>query len=175
MKSLLGTLFALSLVLSGARISGQQPTRLTGPSGEGRHIPPSFTLPDLDGKVVKSTDLKSRVFILDFWATWCVPCIAEIPMFNRLHENYARRGLRLVGVAVQSGWVKDVKPHVTRHKMKYTVLIGNDETVEDFNVIAFPTTYVVSQDWKVYKKYIGATPGKEAKLQQDLESLLAHP
>lgn len=96
-------------------------------------------------------------------------------MFNKLHEKYASRGLRMIGIAVQSGWAKDVKPHVANHKMKYTILVGNDEMVEQFGVLAFPTTYVVTQDWKIYKKYIGATPGKEVKLQRDIETLLARP
>ncbi len=176
MKSLLLGVLALSLVLPGPSVSGQRRLTLSARgerTGE-RCTPGTFTLSDVDGKVIRSSELHGRVFILDFWATWCGPCIAEIPMYNRLHEKYGSQGLRIVGVAVQSGWAKDVKPQVAKHQIEYPVLVGNDETVEDFDVVAFPTTLVITQDWKIYKKYVGTTPGKDASLRRDIETLLAH-
>src|SRR5262245_65170406 len=67
---------------------------------------PEFRLTDLAGKEFRSSQLKGSVVVLDLWATWCEPCIADIPMFNRLQEKYAERGLKVVGIAVQSGQVR---------------------------------------------------------------------
>jgi hypothetical protein len=58
--------------------------------------------------------------------------------------------------------------------MKYTVLVGNDAVVDGFGgLVGFPTTFVVTQDWKIYKKYMGALPDKDARLRRDVEKLLA--
>jgi peroxiredoxin len=134
---------------------------------------PDFRLPDLNDQQASSADLKGSVIVLDFWGTWCEPCIAEIPTFNKLHEKYRSRGLKMIGITVQSGWAEDIKPYVDKYKIKYPVLVGNDDIVEQYEVIAFPTTYLIGKDFKVYKKYTGALPDKEAELERDIEKLLA--
>jgi thiol-disulfide isomerase/thioredoxin len=111
--------------------------------------------------------------VLDFWATWCLPCIAEIPSLNRLQEKYASRGVKVVGVALASGEADEVKPFVGKNKMKYTVLMGDDDQVYDLNVVAFPTTYLVTRDMKVFRKYLGAGPRKSAELEADIQKLLS--
>ena len=140
-------------------------------SGQGVSIgspAPEFKLPDLNGKEFKSSQLKGSIVVLDLWATWCEPCVADIPMFNRLHEKFASRGVKVVGVAVESGWAKDIKPHVTKHSIKYSVLVGNEKIIEQYQMIGFPTTYLIGTDGKIVKKYIGTIPDTEAQKEADL-------
>lgn len=132
----------------------------------------SFSLPDLRGKRTKSTDLESSIVVLDFWATWCEPCIGEIPTFNQLQEKYSPKGVRVIGLAVQSGWARDIKRFATKYKMRYPILVGTDDTVGDFDVIAFPTTYVIAPGWKVFKKYAGTYPDKGNDIERDINTLL---
>lgn len=134
---------------------------------------PPINLQDFEGKSFSSDQFKGNIILLDFWATWCVPCIAEIPTFNRLQEKYAGRGVKVVGVALASGDAAEVKPFVERNKMKYTVLMGDDDQVYDLNVVAFPTTYLVTRDMKVFRRYIGASPKKAAEMEADIQKLLA--
>ncbi len=133
---------------------------------------PAFSLPRLNGQIVHSQELKDNIVVLDFWATWCAPCVSEIPAFNKLQAKYASRGVRVVGLAVQSGWASDIRKFLARHKMRYTVLVGNDQTVTDFEAIGFPTTYLVAPGWKVYKKYSGPQENKVAEIERDIQTLL---
>ena len=133
---------------------------------------PGLSLPTLEGQKLGSQDLKNNIVVLDFWATWCQPCVGEIPAFNSLQDKYASHGVKVIGLAVQSGWPRDIRKFATKYKMRYTILVGNDDTVADFDVINFPTTYIIGPGWKVYKKYSGTYAGKSAEIERDIEALL---
>ena len=141
--------------------TGQQPVPLA-----------EISLRKLDGKILRSEDLKDRIVVLDFWATWCENCVSEIPEFNKLEKEYSSRGVIVIGLAVQSGWASDIQKFVKQYNMRYIVLVGNDDTVSDFGVISFPNTYVIGPGWKVYKKYSGVSETKAADIRRDIETLL---
>jgi len=134
---------------------------------------PALKLQDLNGKTIPADQFKGNIIVLDFWATWCVPCIAEIPALNQLQEKYGDKGVQVVGVALASGEAAEVKPFVGKNKIKYTIVMGDDDQVYDLNVVGFPTTYLVTRDMKVFRKYIGAGAKKAAELEADIKTLLA--
>jgi len=144
-----------------ATAAGQQPDSV-----------PQFSLSQLDGRTLRSEDLKDKIVVLDFWATWCENCVSEIPEFNKLEEEYSSRGVKVIGLAVQSGWASDIQKFVKQYNMRYTVLVGNDDTVSDFGVISFPNTYLIGPGWKLYKKYSGVSETKAADIRRDIETLL---
>jgi len=131
-----------------------------------------FSLPKLDGQTLQSQDLKDNIVVLDFWATWCENCVGEIPAFNKLQEKYSSKGVKVIGMAVQSGWASDIQKFAVQYKMRYTILVGNDDTVTDFGIISFPATYVIAPGWKLYKKYSGSPENKNANIERDIEALL---
>lgn len=142
-------------------VAGQEPVSL-----------PEFSLPTLKGQMVTSQELKNSIVVLDFWATWCEACVSEIPAFNKLEKEYNSRGVKVIGLAVQSGWANDIRKFAKRYKMRYTLLVGNDDSVSDFGVISFPATYVIAPGWKLHKKYLGVSETKAADIQRDIETLL---
>jgi peroxiredoxin len=153
------TLILVCILFAGA--AGQQPNSV-----------PQFSLPQLDGRTLRSDELKENIVVLDFWATWCENCVSEIPEFNKLEKEYSSRGLKVIGLAVQSGWASDIQKFVKQYNMRYTILVGNDDTVSDFGVISFPNTYVIGRGWKLYKKYSGVSDTKAADIRRDIETLL---
>ena len=166
-------LAGLALAAPALPIHSSQSAGATLSTAEELKALPPITLQDFNGKAFNADRLKGSIVVLDFWATWCVPCLAEIPTLNRLQDKYRGRGVRVVGVTLASGDAKDVKPFIGRNKMKYTVLMGDDDQTYDFNVVAFPTTYLVTRDLKVYRRYLGAGPRKAAQVEADLRKLLA--
>ncbi len=133
---------------------------------------PEFSLQTLRGHKVSSQELKDSIVVLDFWATWCEGCITEIPAFNRLERKYGTRGVKVIGLAVQSGWAKDIRKFARRYNIRYALLVGNDDTVSEFGVMSFPATYVIAPGWKLHKKYLGVSDIKAAEIQRDIEMLL---
>src|SRR5437879_170089 len=141
-------------------------------AGQERKPLQEFSLPKLNGQSLRSQQLKDNIVVLDFWATWCEACISEIPAFNKLEKEYSSRGVKVIGLAVQSGWASDIRKFVRHYNMRYTVLVGNDDTVSDFGVISFPNTYLIGPGWKLYKKYSGVSETKAADIRRDIETLL---
>jgi cytochrome c biogenesis protein CcmG/thiol:disulfide interchange protein DsbE len=169
MKLFFALAIAIGLVSCGSR------TADVGSKGgiDPAHAAPEFDLENIAGGTTKAADLKGKVAIIDIWATWCEPCISEIPKFNKLHEEYRSKGVQVVGITVLSPH-DQIKPATKEYGMTYTVLVGNDEVVDGFGgVIGWPTTFVVTKDWKIYKKYIGALPDKQTRIKQDIEKLLS--
>ena len=149
MKTLLALLMAFALQVGGSA--------------------PPFRLNDLAGKAFSSAQLKGSLTVLDVWATWCEPCIDEIPMFNRLHTKYSRNGIKVIGIAVQSGSAKDIDAHVGKLGVKYPILVGTDRTVEEYVEVGFPVTYLIAPDGTIAKKYVGAWSDKEKGKEEDIE------
>jgi len=164
-------MLALALALSGCSPALNVPDS----AGTGKGPAPDFELENIAGGKTAAMELKGKVLVVDFWATWCEPCIAEIPKFNKIAEEYKGKDVQIVGITVESA--RDtIKPKVIETGMRYTVLVGNDAVVDGFGgLIGFPTTFVVTKDWKIYKKYMGALPDKDVRIRKDIEKLLETP
>jgi len=119
-----------------------------------------FTMKDMDGKGVSLADYKGKVILLDFWATWCVPCKYEIPSFVKLQEQYAKDGLQVIGVSVDDT-VEKLRPFVKEYKMNYPVLqgLGHDDVQEAYGPIwGIPISILISRDGKICTKHAGLPP-----------------
>ncbi|MFQ5641543.1 MAG: TlpA disulfide reductase family protein [bacterium] len=114
-----------------------------------------FKAIDLHGKPFTALRLKGKTVLLDFWAVWCAPCIAAFPTLTKLNRDLKDQNFQVVGVAVYSGTHEDVRTFLEKHKLDYTVVVGDEDLAGRFGVIGFPTYFLISPDGTVQKKYVG--------------------
>ncbi len=158
---------------------GSNLTRLTLDPGA---TAPAFVVTRLDGSTLGSTDLEGKIIVVDFWATWCAPCLTEIPHYNSLHEEYAGQGVEMLGITLQSGSSEQVSEWISRpirvgtqeFSLDYPVVMGNADIEASWGPIyGFPMTYLVDSEWKIRKKWLGAVANKSEQLRYLIDELLA--
>ena len=115
---------------------------------------PNFTLEDLNGKNVKLSDFKGKVVIINFWATWCPPCKAEIPDFIELYKTYQKKGLVILGIALDNK--EKVVKFVKDNGINYPILMGNQEVSNLYGGISgIPTSFVVDRKGIIKNVFVG--------------------
>ena len=130
-----------------------------------------FTMKDVDGNQVSLASYKGKVVLLNFWATWCGPCKAEIPGFVRLQEKY-RDQLVIVGYSVDDTAEK-AKAYAAEYKMNYPILLGEGrEDVQDAYgpIWGIPASFIISKDGKVCRKHMGIAP--KAVFEKEVVALM---
>ena len=132
---------------------------------------PAFALPTLAGDTLRLADLEGQVVVLNFWATWCAPCRAEIPDLNHLHTELAPEGLTVVGVALEESR-EVVAPFAASFGIAYPVALDDGALAADLGgVWGLPTTFVLDRQGRVVHRVIGLFPTEA--MRPTLHTLLA--
>ncbi len=119
-------------------------------------VAPDFSVIDLEGKVVRLSDLRGQPVIVNFWATWCPPCRAEIPAFIDLQRKYGPQGLRIVGIAMDDGGHDVVARYAQAHGINYVVALPNPDVVQRYGgVDNLPTTFYIGRDGRIVQSVTG--------------------
>jgi thiol-disulfide isomerase/thioredoxin len=146
----------------------------TAPDSSGARPAPSFDLPAVGGGRVSLASLKGKVVVLDMWATWCGPCIAEMPDYAEFARKNQPRGVEVVGIVFASGEPQEVQDFVREHRIPYRQLLGPDELLDSYGANSgFPTTFVIDAQGMIRLKLLGAVPQKFEKLQKAVDEALA--
>ncbi len=130
-----------------------------------------FTLPTLDGKQLSLSTYKGKVVLLNFWATWCGPCKAEIPGFVELQQQY-KDDLVVVGLSVDDPADK-AKAFADQYKVNYPIVLGlgRDDIQDAYGPIyGIPASFLISRDGKVCRRHLGIAP--KAQFEREIKALL---
>jgi len=143
-------------------------------AGEVGSAAPTWKLRTVEGVEVSSTDLAGKVVVVDFWATWCPPCRAEIPGFIELQKKYGNDGLVIVGISVDQGGAGVVKKFVAENKVSYQIVLADDGVADAFGGIeGIPTTFVIDRSGKIQLKEVGFVEADE--FEKRIQPLLKAP
>jgi len=133
---------------------------------------PSFALENVrDGKIIDSTSLKGRVLLLTFFATWCPPCLEEVPTLVKLQREMEGAGFSVIGMSVDQQEPSIIAKFVEKKAINYPVLLAESKTTMDFGgIYGIPVAFLVNKAGNVVKKYTGYVD--HAILEKDIRSLL---
>ncbi len=136
-----------------------------------RRTAPDFVLNDSSGKPVRLSDFHGKVVLLNFWATWCAPCAAEIPWFVEFEKAHRNAGFATLGISLdEEGW-DAVKPYIERHKVDYRVMVGDDGLAKLYGAEALPMTLIIDRSGRIAASHVGIA-GK-SEYESDIRAALA--
>lgn len=112
--------------------------------------PAQLRIKDIQGRYVSLNDYRGKVVLINFWATWCPPCRAEIPDLIKYQRDYGKQGLQVIGVTYPPQTLAEVRRFVRRAKVNYPVALGTEETKSRFSPSeALPLTIVIGKDGRI--------------------------
>lgn len=134
---------------------------------------PDFTLSTLDGGVISLSDLKGKVVLLDFWATWCGPCRRSTPIIVYIYNKYHNKGFVALGINLdRESDMDNVAEYVNENKIDYPVLINAFNVAQVYKVTGIPRFVLIDKEGRIVTEIEGLVPDLKAKLEWYIEVLL---
>jgi peroxiredoxin len=137
------------------------------------YLAPQFTLRNLKGNLVSLDSFKGQVVVLNFWATWCVPCRIEMPAFENLYRRYRSQGVTVLGVSLDKGGDEKVKKFVKEYQLSFPVLMDSDGKAEKlYPSVSIPFTFVIDKAGRIVARVDGAKNWESKETFSAIEYLL---
>ncbi|KPJ76377.1 MAG: hypothetical protein AMJ54_11860 [Deltaproteobacteria bacterium SG8_13] len=124
----------------------------------GKRMPaPNFSLPDLSGKKVSLYEFRGKVVLLNIWATWCAPCVEEMPSMEILHQKLKGEDFTILAVSIDESGAEAVIPFMKQHKLSFTALIDTKGSVKSlYRTTGVPESFIIDREGLTVEKVIGA-------------------
>ena len=131
----------------------------------------SADLKTLDGRNVGLKDYRGKVVFLNFWATWCRPCLVEMPSMAKLHERFSKQGLQMVAISDED--LETVRAHARRKGYPFTVLVDPERTLAArLGIQGVPTTFILDKEGRLIYQHVGTSDWDSTEVRQKIEALL---
>ena len=121
---------------------------------------PAFALPDIDhAETISLEKLRGQVVVLDFWATWCSPCVAMLPIMDAVHGRWESRGVAFLGINSDGGGatLDELKSFLANHHLPYPVVVDDGTVGGLYKVEALPSLIVIGRDGRIRQSFVGYT------------------
>ena len=142
-----------------------------GPTLQGAQAP-DFALKDSEGEIVRLSDYRGNLVFLNFWATWCGPCIEELPAMMELNQAFAGRRFEMLGISFDTSW-DDVNGYLDEHGFELSTVLDPGQSMrQEYRTTGVPETFLVDGNGTVVKKYIGAMPWSAPNMIAEVEGFL---
>ena len=156
---------------------------LTRPPGTRGHPAPlagqpltDFTLPDLQGKSVQLSGLRGKVVFINIWATWCPPCVEEMPTMQRLYERLHHRGLEVLAISIDTLGAQVVGPFMQRYRLTFPALLDPTASIERlYRTTGVPESFIVNKRGLLVEKVVGPRDWSNPQMIAMFDRLLAAP
>ena len=133
---------------------------------------PDFTLSDLQGKSIALSSLKGKVVLLNFWATWCPPCKAEMPAMNRLYHEIKARGFEIIAVSTDTS-LSTIRDYLAKNRVDFPILHDEKKSVsKQYRVFSMPTTFLIDKNGTIVEKFYGEYDWTDSDVRKQIEKLL---
>jgi peroxiredoxin len=170
---LLPALFLILVVIYG--VFTRQPDNLEGVPRVGAEIA-DFILPDLRGRTVKLSDFRGSVVFVNVWATWCPPCVEEMPTMQRLYDQLHDRGLTVLAVSIDALGEQIVAPFMQEHQLSFPALLDTQGTIERlYRTGGVPESFIIDKQGRLVEKVVGPRDWAHPQVIAMFERLLAAP
>ena len=156
LTAILVTIVTAGLLITGCTADSESSVATVGEAA------PNFELQNLDGQSISLSSLKGSPVLINFWATWCQPCVSEMPYIQEIHEDWSDRGLIVLAINIGDS-AAEVEQFLQAHNLSLPVLLDTKKVaIPKYGIRAIPTTFFIDKDGIVQVKVIGAFPSKAA-------------
>ena len=135
--------------------------------------PPNFTLKDLQGKTVELGSFQGKVIFINFWATWCVPCRAEMPAMERLYQDFKGKDFVMLAISEDLEGREAVEPFEKKFKFTFPILLDQDLILyEQYGIRGIPITFLIDKTGTIAHKMLGARDWNQTESREMLSKLI---